>query len=169
MLKKLISSAVIASLVSSGILTNLEETEYFKALAANETGNLTDDEYEYDDYSYGDEELLDESIYDDLVWENNLKYGLIRQSNLATVLECKDDIEDVEILTTLQHNNAQYYVNAIGGCAFAGCNMLKNVTIHNNIRNIDNKAFADCIGLTSITIPDSVESIGVYAFGDCQN
>lgn len=170
MLKKLISSAVIASLVSSGILINLEETGYFNALAVNEFGDLTDDEYEYDDdYSDGDEELLDESIYDDLVWENNLKYGLIRQGNLATVIGCRDDIEDVAILTTIQHNGVQYCVNAIGGCSFAGCNMLKQVTIHNNIKNIGNKAFADCIGLTSITIPDSVESIGIYAFGDCQN
>ena len=82
------------------------------------------------------------------------------------------------------------HVEAIGFCAFSGCNFLKKVTLNDEIKDlkeqifylcqslsevnipegiveIPDHAFASCPSLKSITIPDSVEVIGQYAFSGC--
>ena len=59
-------------------------------------------------------------------------------------------------------------VNSIQDKAFYGCNLVENVTISNNVKNIGSDAFSGCTALTSITIPDSVESIGWWAFHGCR-
>ena len=59
----------------------------------------------------------------------------------------------------------------IGGSAFAGAKVLKNVTIPESttsvLVNIGEKAFYDCPLLESIVIPASVEIFGANAFADC--
>ena len=60
-------------------------------------------------------------------------------------------------------------VNSIQDKAFYGCNLVENVTISNNVKNIGCDAFSGCTALTSITIPDSVKTIGWWAFSGCRN
>ena len=69
---------------------------------------------------------------------------------------------------------ASYYsipenVVEIGDCAFAYCDELIKISIHNRIVSIGDNAFADCKNLTDITIPNSVQSIGTAAFYCCES
>ena len=89
-------------------------------------------------------------------------------------------------------------VTTIEGCAFAGCESLKEFkgkfaadngrclikdntiiayaeasgttyTIPNSVTTIRDDAFYDCNSITSVTIPDSVTTIGVHAFYRCES
>jgi hypothetical protein len=50
---------------------------------------------------------------------------------------------------------------------FAGCWLLQNVYIGNNVMKIPANAFYKCDGLNQITIPDNIDSIGQNAFKSC--
>jgi hypothetical protein len=60
-----------------------------------------------------------------------------------------------------------YSVTGIGKWAFIDCSLLTGVTIHGNVKYIDDSAFSGCSSLSSITIPDSVGSIASSAFYNC--
>ena len=55
----------------------------------------------------------------------------------------------------------------MGKCAFSECCGLKDVTIGNNVTEIDDCAFNYCTGITGVTIQAGVTSIGLDAFGGC--
>lgn len=51
--------------------------------------------------------------------------------------------------------------------AFSRCNMIKEITLGDNVTVVDDKAFFSCTGLESITIGKGVKSIGADAFYGC--
>lgn len=59
-------------------------------------------------------------------------------------------------------------VAGIGEYAFSSAVNLESITIECGITSIERGMFAACINLTSITIPDSVTEIGVSAFSVCE-
>lgn len=59
-------------------------------------------------------------------------------------------------------------VKAIYRNAFFNCAHLKNITISNNIRGVEQSAFQYCSNLASITIPNRLSSF-TYAFGEYIN
>ena len=60
------------------------------------------------------------------------------------------------------HNNI-----VIGGRAFYGCGLLKEILLPDNLTRIGDEAFGDCISLEKLVIPQSVQYIGEGAFGGC--
>ena len=58
-------------------------------------------------------------------------------------------------------------VTFIGGNAFEGCSALKEVSMSNNVSQINYSAFEGCTSLTEAVIPESVREIGDYAFSGC--
>ena len=59
-------------------------------------------------------------------------------------------------------------VAGIGEYAFSSAVNLESITIECGITSIERGMFAECINLTSITIPDSVTEIGALAFSVCE-
>ena len=53
--------------------------------------------------------------------------------------------------------------------AFAYCDNLTTVDIHDNVTSIKDYAFFQCKSLKSIAIPSSVQTIGEQAFMHCNN
>lgn len=58
-------------------------------------------------------------------------------------------------------------ISIIKDYVFAGCASLTSITIPESVTNIGNNAFYACTGLTSIAIPNSVTSIDDEAFSCC--
>jgi hypothetical protein len=58
-------------------------------------------------------------------------------------------------------------VTRIGRTAFYDLTSVINVTVPNNVINIDAYAFGYCYEMTNATIGKSVANIGDYAFSDC--
>jgi len=55
----------------------------------------------------------------------------------------------------------------IEGDAFYYCDLLKNITFPNGLREIGESAFHSCESLITVDIPNSVQKIAEYAFRDC--
>lgn len=51
--------------------------------------------------------------------------------------------------------------------AFFGCNLVKNVTLNDQLSHISRNAFYFCNGLENIYIPQNISDIGSAAFADC--
>ena len=75
-------------------------------------------------------------------------------------------ITSVTIPSTL----TDVYINLVtNGGPFAGCELLKDVTINENATTIPNYLFKNCTQLEKITIPGNVVKIGEEAFISCTN
>ena len=59
-------------------------------------------------------------------------------------------------------------VTAIENNAFTDNNVLRKVTIEEDLRSIGTYAFRRCVNLEEIVLPDSVTEIGDYVFGGCK-
>lgn len=66
-------------------------------------------------------------------------------------------------------NSVQGSSYSIGSNAFRGNNVLRSVSIPNNVTGINEYAFFGCTNLSSISLPNSVEYIEQRAFGACTN
>ena len=60
-------------------------------------------------------------------------------------------------------------ITRIGYQAFSGCSSLNDITLSNNLQEIDGRAFAYCASLTHLELPQSLEKIGTACFTDCTN
>lgn len=60
-------------------------------------------------------------------------------------------------------------VTRLGQDCFTGCYNLKEITLNNGLKVIDNGAFCDCNKLEKIKIPATVETIGEEVFELCTN
>jgi len=58
-------------------------------------------------------------------------------------------------------------VTTIGKSAFASCSNIKNITISEGVKVIEDFAFSWCKNLEEISLSDSIESIGFSAFNAC--
>lgn len=82
------------------------------------------------------------------------------------------DICNVDIPATVEHNGKDYTVTAIGEEAFRLCNIeLSSVTIPASVKSIGNDAFVCCENLTSVSFADNaqLETIGNDVFHDCSS
>jgi len=59
--------------------------------------------------------------------------------------------------------------STISKYSFAGCSVIKNVTISPGVKLVDSYAFYECDNLISVTIPSSVTTIGRSPFTSCGN
>lgn len=57
----------------------------------------------------------------------------------------------------------------IGSGAFASCELLKTIDIHNHVTHIDEDAFGGCRNLVSVNLPSNLISLGAGAFLSCQS
>ena len=55
----------------------------------------------------------------------------------------------------------------IGKSAFAGCSSLKNITFMKNVAEIGDSAFSGCTSLESLSLPESLETLGKDVFYGC--
>lgn len=72
------------------------------------------------------------------------------------------------IPSTVSANNKTYTVVGIGDGAFLCQDAITEVTLPNNITNIESRAFYGCTALTHITTGDCLKDIGHYAFQQCE-
>ncbi|MFI3230527.1 MAG: leucine-rich repeat domain-containing protein [bacterium] len=86
-------------------------------------------------------------------------------SSTGTITDANNKITTANIPNTI--NGVE--VKSIGEWAFADCDILKSITIPNNVTSIGDIAFANCTSLEHISIPNSVKSIGSLAFNRCEN
>lgn len=60
-------------------------------------------------------------------------------------------------------------VTTVSSAAFAGCDILKTVTLNSSLKTIEDRAFLGCEALESLILPKSLESIGAYAFASLKS
>jgi hypothetical protein len=59
-------------------------------------------------------------------------------------------------------------VTKIGPKAFAACQGLTSIRLHEGVKVIGEQAFTNCSNLKSVSLPSSLSSIGDMAFADCR-
>lgn len=60
-------------------------------------------------------------------------------------------------------------VKQLGYCSFNDCTSLKNIKIPDGVTLLGNFCFSGCIALQSVIMPNTIESIETAAFEDCTN
>lgn len=58
-------------------------------------------------------------------------------------------------------------ITQIGSYAFEDCAVLREVTLPESLKIIENNAFSNCTGLENLTIPEGMTRIGSMAFSGC--
>lgn len=97
---------------------------------------------------------------------DGLKYMLGNYT--ASLIGYNDDIsQNITIPESIEYADCRFKVTAIDEKSFKNCEILKSVTIGNNVINIGDYAFSYCTNLKSVTIGNSVTSIGERAFISC--
>lgn len=106
---------------------------------------------------------------------DSITYRLNVESNAFTVIKGDFNIQNANILDSIEYGGIRYPVTSIERYAFGdGVNFIANVklrtvNIPNTIKEIGNNAFYECVNLESISLPDSLTSIGTQALGCCFN
>ena len=80
---------------------------------------------------------------------------------------------NLDIPSSVIHNNQTYSVTSIDNYAFCGCSGLTSITIPNSVTSIGNYAFRDCSGITNVifnaTNCNSMGSVEFPVFYNCTN
>ena len=114
-----------------------------------------------------------------VVWDSigggvydGLEYVIRVDENNKPYIEITGYLESDTNLTipnTINVNDEEIKVTAIGDNAFYSCDSLTSITVPNNVTTIGEWAFYGCSSLTSITVPNNVTTIGEWAFYGCDN
>ena len=100
------------------------------------------------------------------------------ESTLATksgreLMYCNIDTYDYILASVAPANLTSYTTPAetesLGAMSMYNLDNLTDITLNDNLLNIDEQAFYDCDGITEIVIPDQVKYIGKKAFSGCDN
>lgn len=100
---------------------------------------------------------------DDVVYDTDMEKGT------ATVIDYAGSSKNIVVAASVNCEDADYSVTAIGQGAFLGCSSLVNVILPNGLQSIGSTAFAYCDALESIIMPENLQSIGDYAFARCKS
>ena len=76
---------------------------------------------------------------------------------------------DVEIPSTVTHDQVTYTVTTIGQYALRNCSGIFSVVIPNTVTTIEKYAFYYCNSLSSVVLSNSLTTIKEYAFGLCRS
>ena len=90
----------------------------------------------------------------------------IDRARITTPLITGDTLVIPKVVT---HNGYTYQITDIADTAFAKCDNLKHLSIHEGVGYIGEYAFSHCPQLESIDIPSTVYHIGDGAFKACPN
>ncbi len=111
------------------------------------------------------------------VWAENVKLNGIYYSLGSTTAQVISDqssdksayknLTEVTIPASVNYNNYNYTVTAIGSDAFESCTNLQSVTLPATITTINSDAFYCCTKLGSVNLPEGITTIGSYAFNNC--
>ena len=87
----------------------------------------------------------------------------------CNIIDCTYDsnCESIKIDSLVAFRGVELKVNEIAPYSFYECKKLTNVTIGNDLKNINSKAFYGCGALKSFKVGRSLESIGDNAFFGC--
>lgn len=77
--------------------------------------------------------------------------------------------QDCDGLETVILPNTEWRDKFIGQYAFYGCDELKNLTLPDDLKDINGYAFEKCRKLEELTLPSQIETLGYDAFRDCNN
>jgi hypothetical protein len=93
------------------------------------------------------------------------------QNDKITITKYVGNDSEVIIPSTLKAHdgNFSFRVVAIGGSAFANCELLTSITIPEGVTSIKNWAFSGCKSLVNVSIPKGVTSISFSVFSDCKS
>lgn len=81
----------------------------------------------------------------------------------------KASLSSLTIQQTVQIEDANFRVTAIGKSAFLQCKNLKTVKIPNSVQTIGKACFSKCISLKNLTIGSGTLKISSRAFDGCKN
>lgn len=74
---------------------------------------------------------------------------------------------DITVTETEYGDGNDYQVTTLGTYALQGRDLLKKVTLLDNITTMNNEVFGNCTGLTSVILSNGLTNIGPYAFLYC--
>lgn len=108
-------------------------------------------------------DFMVDDLYYNIIAENAVEvtYGNDKASN------CYDDLETIEIPSSVLYNGVTYDVVGIGNNAFEQCYGLVDMIIPDGIKYIADYAFHVCYSLYEVNLPNSLETIGKGAFQQC--
>ena len=88
----------------------------------------------------------------DTLGEGDFTYKVLSESDATEEVKINDSSisGDIEIPSTVTHNDKTYNVTAISKEGFRGCSNLTSITIPDSVTSIGNSAFQTCQGLTSV-------------------
>ena len=102
---------------------------------------------------------------------NKLNYQVNEDGTSVTVTGHTDGYEatgELEIPASVNYNEKDYTVTAVGQSAFMYCFYLSKLTLPNTITTIGEGAFSYCQSFKGdLVIPNSVKEVGYKAFSEC--
>ena len=99
-------------------------------------------------------------------------------SRLKNALDWERDRDGNVVIKRFNDVDVESFIvpNALGGRpvvriaegAFAERSRLKEITLPDSLRFIDDKAFSGCVALTKLKLPNNAQRLGSWAFSDCE-